>query len=65
MVNPEGEPGDNHDHHSGQVDGDDVERELPRKQKVNLTKIVLRSEVKIPNMLKVIARNVFFYIYFL
>ena len=65
MVNPEGEPGDNHDHHGGQVDGDDVERELSRKQKVNLTKIVLRSEVKIPNMLKVIARNVFFYIYFL
>ena len=65
MVNPEGEPGDNDDHHGGQVDGDDVERELSRKQKVNLTKIVLRSEVKIPNMLKVIARNVFFYIYFL
>ena len=39
MVNPEGEPGYDHDHHSGQVDRDDVEGYLPGKQQVNLTNI--------------------------
>ena len=39
VVNPERKPGDNHDHHGGQVDRDDVEGYLPGKQQVNLTNI--------------------------
>ena len=36
MVNPEREPGDDDDHHGGEVDRDDVEGELPGKQEVHL-----------------------------
>ena len=36
VVKPEGEPGDQDDHESGDVDGEDVEGELPGKHQVHL-----------------------------
>ena len=36
VINPEREPGDDDDHHGGEVDRDDVEGELPGKQEVHL-----------------------------
>ena len=35
IVEPEWEPGDDHDHEAGDVDGDDVEWELPGEYEVN------------------------------
>ena len=35
VVQPEGEPGDDHYHEAGDVDGDDVEAELPREHQVH------------------------------
>ena len=35
VVQPEGEPGHHHDHEAGDVDGDDVEGELPGEHQVN------------------------------
>ena len=35
VVQPEGEPGDDHNHEAGDVDGDDVEAELPREHQVH------------------------------
>ena len=35
VVEPEGEPGDDHNHEAGDVDGDDVEAELPREHQVH------------------------------
>ena len=43
MIYPEWEPGDNDNHHGGQVDGDDVEGDLPDKQKLHLETTVLSS----------------------
>ena len=34
VVQPEGEPGDNHDHEAGDIDGDNVEGELSGKDQV-------------------------------
>ncbi len=36
VVQPEGEPGHNHDHEAGDVDGHQVEGQLPREGQVNL-----------------------------
>ena len=35
VVEPEGEPGDDHNHEAGNVDGDDVEGELPGEHQVH------------------------------
>ena len=35
IVEPEGEPGDNHDHEAGDVDGDDIEGKLPGEHQVD------------------------------
>ena len=43
VIYPEGEPGDNDDHHGGQVDGDDVEGDLPDEQELHLEATVLSS----------------------
>ena len=44
MVQPEGEPGDDDDHEAGDVDGDQVEGQLPGKRQVNLD--VKKSKIK-------------------
>ncbi len=36
VVQPEGEPGDHHDHEAGDVDGHQVEGQLTREGQVNL-----------------------------
>ena len=36
MIQPEGEPGDDDNHEAGDVDGDQVEGQLPGKCQVNL-----------------------------
>ena len=46
MVNPEGEPGDDDDHHGGEVDRDDVEGELPGKQEVHLHNRVVTEALR-------------------
>ena len=43
VVKPEREPGDDHDHEAGDVDGDDVEGELPGEHKVHPEAGVLPS----------------------
>ena len=43
VIYPEGEPRDNDDHHGGQVDGDDVEGDLPDEQELHLEATVLSS----------------------
>ena len=41
VIDPEGEPGDDDDHESGEVDGDDVVAHLPGEQEVHLEAAVL------------------------
>ena len=43
MIYPKWEPGDNNNHHGGQVDGDDVEGDFPDKQELHLETTVLSS----------------------
>ena len=41
MINPEWEPWHDDNHHGGQVDGDDVETDLPGEQELYLEAAVL------------------------